>query len=132
MHLIVCIDEHDGMSFCGKRLSSDRKLTEFILNYTHGAKLWMNAYTAKLFTGEAVIADEDFLEKAGPGEYCFVENRSLDERKVPESVTLFRWNRVYPSTLKFPRSLLADMHLDYSVDFPGNSHDKITVERYTL
>lgn len=130
MHLIVCIEEHDGMSYRGRRLSSDRALTEYILNLTSDSKLWMNAYSAGLFPQRAVCADEAFLHKAGEGEYCFAEATPLNELTNVESVTLCRWNRRYPSTCTFPRELLKGMRLEHREDFPGNSHDKITVERY--
>ena len=132
MHLILCIDDRDGLSFGGKRLSSDRVLTEFILRDTAGKKLWMNSYSVKLFPQENICVDEDFLHKAGAGEYCFLENTPLTEVTGLESVTLCRWNRRYPYTQTFPRALLDGMHLASSQDFPGNSHDLITVERYTL
>jgi len=132
MHLILCIDDRDGLSFGGKRLSSDRKLTEFLLDYTSSGKLWMNSYSAKLFPEGTVCVDEDFLHKAGEGEYCFLENTPLTDISGLESVTLCRWNRRYPSTVKFPRTLLEAMRLESCQDFPGNSHDLISVERYTL
>ena len=130
MHLIVCIDDRDGMHFGGRRLSSDCTLTEYILNLASAAKLWMNAYSAKLFPADAVCVAEDFLLQAGEGEYCFVETTALTEKLSLESVTLCRWNRRYPFTEVFPRELLKGMHLAHSQDIPGNSHDTITIERY--
>ena len=130
MHLIVCIEDRDGMSFGNRRLSSDRVLTEYMLNLVSGSKLWMNAYSAALFPSDKVYVAEDFLQKAGAGEYCFAETTPLTDPFILESVTIFCWNRKYPFTQVFPRELLVGMHLEYSRDFPGNSHDKIKVERY--
>lgn len=130
MHLILCIDQRDGMSFCGRRLSSDIRLTEYILQLAAGNKLWMNGYSAKLFPA-AITVDEDFLQKAAEGEYCFAENTPLEGITDLESVTLCHWNRSYPFTQVFPRSLIADMRLLHSEHFPGKSHELITVERYT-
>lgn len=132
MHLILCVDERDGMSFCGRRLSSDRVLTEHILRTVAGGKLWMNAYSANLFADGDICVDEAFLQKAGEGEYCFAEITPLQTDLHLESVILYHWNRRYPSTVKFPRTLLSGMHLEYTEDFPGNSHEKITMQRYTL
>lgn len=132
MHLIVCVEQQDGMSFCGRRLSSDRALTEYILSITSGNKLWMNDYSAKLFPETEINVHACFLHMASRGEYCFVENIPLENLTDIESVTLCHWNRRYPYTQIFPRKLLARMHLVQSVDFPGNSHEKITVERYTI
>lgn len=132
MHLIVCIDQRDGMSFCGRRLSSDRTLTDYICKLTSESKLWMNAYSAKLFPETEVLVDESFLQKASKGEYCFAENTPLENLTDVESVTLCHWNRRYPSTEIFPRMLLANMHLVHTEEFPGNSHETLTIERYTL
>ena len=131
MHLIVCIDERDGLSFCGHRLSQDRLLNQRILQLADRGKLWMNAYSARLFPPGAVVVDEDFLQKAGPGDYCFLETTPLGEAyENLESVILCHWNRSYPSTVKFHRKLLESMHFAAAEAFPGSSHDKITMERF--
>lgn len=130
MHLILCVDDRDGIHFAGKRLSSDSVLSEFLLQYTQGSKLWMNHYSAKLFVDAEIVADEDFFLKAKTGEYCFLENTPIPEDSQFESITLCLWNRKYPSTEKFDREMLKAMHLETRFDFPGNSHEKLTIERY--
>ena len=133
MHLILCVDNRDGLSFCGRRLSRDRRLCEQILQLTTGSTLWMSAYSEPLFPGASVRVDEDFQHRAGKGEYCFLEvTPLLDAYNDLESVILYHWNRDYPATTKFPRTLLDAMHLAYSEEFPGSSHEMITMERYTL
>ena len=79
MHLIVCIDERDGLSFCGRRLSRDSVLNQHMLKMTEGHALWMNAYSAKMFSGTDICEDELYLKKAAMGEYCFLENATLPE-----------------------------------------------------
>lgn len=130
MHLILCVDDKDGLSFCGRRLSQDRELTSHILRLTEGSKLWMSAYSAKLFPADRVLVDEDFQQKAGEGDFCFLETAPLMEDDHWESVILYHWNRNYPSTVKFPRNLLESMHLQDAEEFPGSSHEKLTMERY--
>ena len=133
MHLIVCIDDRDGMAFCGRRLSRDRAVTDHIMHVTAGSKLWMHPASVSLFPDANVQAEPAFLEKAQAGDYCFAETTPLPpDIKNLESVILYRWNRAYPSTLRFPRSLLHAMHLVNTEDFPGNSHEIITMEQYTL
>lgn len=133
MHLILCIDERDGLSFCGKRQSRDRIVNDHILQLASGQKVWMSPYSAPFFEGNAVCADAHFLEKAGVGEYCFLEVDPLPENNENlESVILYHWNRTYPSTVKFPRSLLSGMNLVQREEFSGSSHETITMERYTL
>lgn len=133
MHLIVCVDDRYGMSFCGRRLSRDRAVSTHILNLTSGNTLWMHPSSKLLFPESDVKTDPAFLDKAAEGDYCFAETITLPPAMENlESVILYHWNRAYPATIKFPRELLKDMHLAHSEDFPGNSHDTITMERYTL
>ena len=132
MHLILCIDERDGLSFCGKRLSRDRTVNNHMLQLASGHKIWMSPYSAPFFEGDAVCADDHFLQKAGAGEYCFLEVDVLPaNNETLESVILYHWNRPYPSTVKFSRELLTGMHLVQTEEFTGNSHKLITMERYT-
>lgn len=131
MHLICCIDDRDGLSFCGRRLSQDIELCAHMLRLTQGSTLWMSEYSAKLFAGSSILTDTDFQHKAGEGEYCFLETAPLlDTYENLESVILYHWNRSYPSTVKFPRKLLESMHLDETEEFPGSSHERITMERF--
>ena len=131
MHLIVCIEEKDGMSFCGRRLSVDREVTAHILRTISGSQLWMNRYSSELYAEQEILIDEDFLYKAGAEDYCFLENSPVpaDIGNV-NSVLIYHWNRRYPSTVKFPRKLLDGKKLVETVEFPGYSHEKITMERY--
>lgn len=135
MHIIVCLDDNSGMLFAGRRQSMDKALRKHVLQLAGECRLWMNAYSAKQFaerSGNMTVAEE-FLEKAGQGEFCFVENTPLNScaGKI-EDVILYRWNRVYPSDVKFPTALLEGRHLASVTEFPGNSHETITQERYTL
>jgi hypothetical protein len=131
MQLIVCVEENGGMSFCGRRLVFDREVTAHILQITSGKKLWMNRYSAGLFPEQEIVIDEVFLEKADQEDYCFLENTSIPEDlSNVASVIVYRWNRRYPSTVKFPRTFLDGKKLVETVEFPGYSHDKITMERY--
>lgn len=131
MHLIICIDDRDGVSFCGRRLSQDRELNRHILELTDGHELWMSSYSAKLFSDCNVRIDDAFQYKAGMGDYCFLETDAiLNAYEHLESVVLYHWNRTYPSTQKFPRTLLANMRLVHTEEFSGSSHEKITMERF--
>ena len=135
MHLIVCIDQRDGMLFNCRRLSSDRILIQRILQMTQGSTLWMSSYSAKLFSGfeGSIHVAEDYLACAQNGAYCFAEDADLlGVKDKLESVTLFHWNRSYPATVRFPRELLKGMNLAETEEFTGSSHEIITMERYTL
>lgn len=132
MILICCVDDTGGMAFNNRRQSRDRALLSDMNSLCREKTLWMNAYSAKLFdeTWENVAVDEAFLEKAGGGEFCFVENIPLS--KIPgntEELILYKWNRRYPADC----CLEADMsgwQMCECTEFQGYSHEKITRERY--
>ena len=75
-------------------------------------------------------AAADFLEQAGEGEYCFVENTGLQavEAKI-EKIIVFWWNRHYPSDRKFDLDL-SKWNKVSEEEFAGYSHEKITKEVY--
>jgi hypothetical protein len=100
----------------------------------HGKNLWMNAYSAGLFAGAGVIVDEAFLENAGQGDYCFVENADVTPYLDRiEKVLVYRWNRHYPADTRFPVTrVLGQRSLRKTTEFSGSSHEKITEEVYEL
>ena len=148
MKIIVCVDNQNGMMFNHRRQSQDCVLRKRILELTGGKKLWMNAYSQKQFLqvngnmpkeqeqsgqlGQSgqIQADETFLEKAGPGEPCFVEDRSVAPfAGRVERVVLYRWDRAYPADLYWDLSL-EGWTLARREEFPGFSHEIITKEVY--
>ena len=132
MHLILCVDDRNGLCFGGRRQSQDRLLREDLLSMTRGVPLWMAPYSARQFESlpENVRVAENFMEEAGAGEYCFCELQ-LPQSNV-ESITVYRWNRHYPSDLALPDSWLQCRSLTERKEFPGSSHEIITREVYTL
>ena len=133
MHIILCIDDNGGMLFNGRRQSQDRVLREDILRSAAGKRLYMNGYSKKLF-GESgnICVDEQFLEKAGPGDCCFVENLPVAPHiGRAESITVYKWNRVYPADLYFDVLLAAPQWRQIErTEFAGSSHERITKEVY--
>lgn len=135
MTVIVCVDDQYGMTFNHRRQSSDRIVTQHILQESDNKVLFMGEYSKPLFAGtdpQRVLAMPDFLERAALGDCCFVENVPLSpyEEKI-EQIVLYRWNRRYPADFFFDIPL-ADQgwKRTESSDFPGNSHEKITREVY--
>lgn len=135
MVVIVCLDDKNGMMFNGRRQSQDRCLRERIIGMTADKVLRMNQYSAGQFDLESIccaMVGDSFLEDANEGEYCFVENEALEPyEKNIEMLIVFRWNRIYPS------DVCLDLVLDGSLwklieteEFPGYSHDVITMEVY--
>lgn len=132
MHLILCLDDRNGMLFAGRRQSTDRILCRHILQMAGDNKLWMNAYSAGQFEKplNATVCN-DFLEKAGENDYCFVENADvLSCLPKTRKLIIYRWNRVYPSDVKFPAEELSRWQKVSEFEFPGYSHERITQEVY--
>ncbi len=131
MNLIICIDENNGYSFFNRRQSKDCLLRERILSLTEGCSLWMNEYSARQFeNAENINVDNNYLSKAGNGDYCFIEIDNISLQSV-EKVVLYKWNRSYPADKFFAFDLFSEgFKLVSSFDFKGNSHENITEEIY--
>ncbi len=130
MIVAVCVDDNYGMLFNKRRQSRDNAV---LMNIAQEHKrVWIHTFSEKMFVeyaGQSIV-DDDFLTKAGEEEICFVENQLLKsyENKI-EEVIIYKWNRKYPTDFKFDLNL-TEWKLVESVDFTGNSHEKITKERY--
>ena len=135
MIVMVCLDEKGGMMFNGRRQSRDRFLRERVVELVGEGVLWMSPYSARQFAGMDIpnlYVDEDFLQKAEQGAYCFVEHPPLSpvEEKL-ERLIVFWWNRNYPADqyLDLPLSE-GNWHRREQTEFVGFSHDIITMEVY--
>lgn len=127
MIIAVCVDDRMGLMFQGRRLSKDAVLREKMLALS-GGWLRMSEYSAKQFT-VPVYAGSDYLSGADTEDWCFVEND--DYLAFSDRITrilLFRWNRDYPADLYF--TFPGEWNLIAAEDFPGKSHEKITMEVY--
>ena len=133
MVLVVCVDDRYGMLFNGRRQNSDRAVTKKIMELSAGNKLYMNRYSSGLFPENiSICINDDFLTKAAMGDYCFVENIDVSPYiSNAEKIVIFRWNRRYPADLHFPKQVLdGGWKVEYSLDFTGSSHERITMEVY--
>lgn len=135
VEVIACVDDNYGLMFNQRRQSRDRIVIDHILQDARERCLYVDEYSAQLFA-EAdqcqIMIKPDFLECAGPEDCCFVENSPLlpYESKI-DRIILYRWNRKYPADLYFDISLTEyGWRLTESIDFPGNSHEKITRKVY--
>lgn len=128
MKLIVCLDDRNGMSFLGRRQSQDALLRQDMLAYVGGESLCMNAYSAAQFEDKSRILIAQQPPEAG---YCFLEDRPAESFLPAEELVIYRWNRHYPSDLRFPlEQALVGMRLVGSTEFAGSSHETITREVY--
>ena len=136
MRLVVCVEDRWGMAFNGRRLSMDEAVRERILEFTDGTPLWMSPYSERQFGRSAGGAGD--LRRRGvygqgwAGGVLFWRNSATRPgyREQLEEITLFRWNRRYPADLYFDPALLDGFSLAASEEFPGTSHEKITMEVY--
>ena len=132
MTVIVCVCDGGGMLFGKRRVSRDKTVTEDIVNITADGVLFVSEYTAGLFADSpaSVIAVSEPLESAQDGDFAFIEERGLYEyRELIDELIIYRWNRKYLFELKLDIDPEREgMTLVDSVDFKGNSHEKITRE----
>ena len=132
MKLILFLDDRGGMLFNRRRQSQDRVAREYILRMTEGHRLWMNGYSQKQFKEAGEITLSEAPQKdAGADDYVLIENLPVSLEGVDE-VTLFLWNQLYPSDVRFDKATLkaAGFALADSTEMAGYSHEKITVEIY--
>ncbi len=123
MKLIVCVDRNNGLAFNHRRQSRDRAVTADILAY---APVQIQEYSIKLFAGspEKVKLCSDFPEEG----VCFAERLPLPA--APETLIIYRWDRVYPADEFLPYRL-SEWKLCSSTELTGYSHERITKEIYT-
>lgn len=142
MTIIACIDNRNGIAFNRRRLSSDKAVTEKILKLTTGMTLRITPYSTRIFEqtlSTRSIARELFpLSSAYPDDAVFIdadfpELNELQKADISKLI-LFKWNRDYPSDVKFDYpNLLPDFNnwtLTKTQDFQGHSHETITMEVY--
>ena len=131
MTIIITVDDHMGTMFNHRRQSRDRALIGRVLALAEGQTLRMSPYSAVLFPEDGNIAvSEDFLADAEEDDICFVED--ADILPYSEQITrlfLFRWNRDYPADTFLPLAL-DGWQMVGSEEFPGSSHERITMEEY--
>lgn len=136
MVVIVCLDEQNGMLFNDRRLSRDSVLIEDAIRYAAGSVIWVDSYSAELFSAvpDAVNVCDTPLRMVPDDGICFVEKGNLTaEKDRIHSVVIYRWNRRYPSDVKFPIEFFEHRWmLQSSFDFSGTSHDRLTREIYVL
>ena len=96
-------------------------------------KIWINNFSKDLFEDynlDNLIIDDEFVNKMGKYDYCFIENISPDKiENKADKIIIYNWNRKYPADLYFNINL-DNWILEKETDFIGNSHDKITQKIY--
>ncbi len=133
MTVIVCIDTGRGMTFFGKRQSTDSVLRERILALAEGKRLVMSPYTASQFAENGGVTISDGAPADTDDAVWFTET----EDPAPwadsiDTLVIYRWNRAYPRELTLTLDPFeAGMRLCSVTDFEGSSHPRITEEIWT-
>lgn len=131
MKVISIVDDDYGIMFNNRRVSKDSVLNEHIIKMLDGGKLWLSLYSKQLFGDYENLEVNQEFGFAGKDDFCFVEDSEIvSYEDMVDEVYLYKWNRKYPSDVKFPKDMLKDFDMDGAADFEGNSHEKITEERY--
>ena len=134
MKLVVCVDDDMGILFNKRRQSQDSVVRDRVVAKLQNANLYMSEYSGKQFEliqDSRIVIGEDFFEKAGPGDYCFLEDfNSLPAVEKIDEILLYRWNRKYPSDTKFELPLDENWKIQKTEDFEGSSHECITEAIY--
>ena len=134
MKLIVCLDDHNGMRFNGRRQSRDRAVSKDILDISGQSPVWMHTDSGKLFDTDCdrICCYQDAPDCVAEDVYLFSEFDSV-ERYLPMADTLiiYRWNRTYPADVIFPKDYLdCPWTLKETFEFSGHSHSRLTREVY--
>ncbi len=131
MKLFICIDKNGGLTFGGRRLSSDSVVRKKIFEIIKKKSLFVNSFSAQQFEeGSRLTVCEDFITKMGKEDFCFIENIEINT-DLFEEIYVFNWNRNYPADKYFNIDLKTSGYKKISAEnFTGTSHDKITLTHY--
>lgn len=134
MITIICTDNRNGIMFNHRRQSQDQVLRQDIIQEVGDSRIWMNSYSYGQFLNSSfpnLMIDEDFLNKAGEEEYCFIEESNIIPYiHLVKRIIRYRWNRDYPADFYFNVDL-STWKMVSKEEFVGSSHDKITKEVYS-
>ena len=128
--IYVCLDDRNGMRFNRRRQSMDRAVLEDICRELPGP-LTIDPFSEGLMQRFGIpytLAEEELGEEA----HFFVENRETREvLPLAEKIIIYRWNRHYPADAWWDLALMGQQFaLTRTVDFSGNSHERLTKEVY--
>ena len=127
MTLYICLDDRNGLQFNRRRQSRDSAVLEDIRIQLTGP-LVIDAFSEKLIR-EAEIP---YVLSPESSRDFFAENIPSGELlEQTNKIVVYRWNRHYPSDVKWEPDLAAmGFGLKETSEFPGSSHEKITREVY--
>ena len=129
MKIFICLDDNSGMMFNGRRQSRDAFVVRDIMSSIGESVLNIDKYSQVLFKAfEHKINVVDSFDSG----FCFIENKDVTPYlKDAKKLVIYKWNRKYPSDMRFTADFSAFGFSLYEVnEFKGRSHDIITKETY--
>lgn len=132
MHIIVCVDDRNGMLFNFRRQSRDRLLIADVISELGDKKIYISSFSKLLFEdfeGKYIVNDS-IPNGLMTDDVCFVENVDvLPYINDINKLTVYHWNRAYPGDTFFNVDLVKEgFDLSSTYEFEGYSHEKITRE----
>lgn len=133
MILIFTLDNQNGTNLAGKRQSRDRVVGEKIIELANG-RLHILEKTVSFFknndmSNTACTVFSDLWRLPNDAVFFAEEVVPQELMEQAEKIYVFRWNRQYPSMAK-DRVTLETFNKAIVEEFPGYSHEKITLEVY--
>lgn len=122
MTSLIALDDDNGKSFLGKRLSSDREIINKIVT--------MFPKTDTDERSSSHIREEQKMKfRIRSGECPAFWSETGEIQKQSDTLIVFRWNRRYAAD-EYYNPAEHGWELVSAEDFPGHSHEKITMETY--
>lgn len=125
MTVIIALDDKDGYTLFGKRLSRDRKMIDDIASSFQ--KVYVFLCSANLFEGKNAEVIETIPEELPDNEALFLETNQIPA--AADTLIVYRWGKKYPSDTKYNPAKYR-WYLKESKDFEGYSHPKMKKEVY--
>ncbi len=132
MLVAYCIDNNGGLIFNNRRLSRDKALCDDFVS-TARNKIYAQDYSKTLFESYfSVSYAQNPFDISSDDDSVFIESLALSPYTDRiDKIYVYKWNRDYPSDMKIDIDPLAlGFKLADTVEFKGNSHDKISKEIY--
>ena len=134
MRLVICVEDRGGMAFNKRRVSRDKLMISDFAEYAGDSAVFIEPYSEELFSEVSlnIILSENPSKFAERCDFVFIERQSPRIfAELASEIVIYKWNRRYPFDVAIdfsPESL--GFKLESTLDFEGNSHDKITREVY--
>ena len=127
MNLYICLDDRNGLQFNHRRQSRDAAVLEDIRSQLTG-NLLIDPFSEKLIREAAI----PYVLPPETAQDCFAEDVPSEETlKNTRRLVIYRWNRHYPSDVRWEPDLQEMGFVpEETTEFPGSSHEKITREVY--